>query len=98
MAKLEVSVVEFKAPGVTIGGRNWENWSRTAPAHDPYSGCTTVREVRDERGVTLALFFTYKAGKVEQEIEVPAGDIRSICRIPAVEPEAEKPAAKAGAK
>lgn len=102
MAALKISVVEFRDL-ITLGGRGWPTWSAKAPEHDPHSGKTSCREVVDERGVTAALFFTYSAGAVVQEVEVPASNIRSICRLPVPEeqPVAKAPlppGAKAGAK
>ena len=111
MARLEVSVVEFREI-VTIGGRGWPTWSAKAPEHDPYGGRVKCREVRDADGVTRAVFMTYEAGPVVQEVEVPAANIRSICRLPVTEiPPKEEPlpapqqerasidkAAKAGAR
>lgn len=99
MGKLEISVVEFKNL-VTIGGTGVTLWSAKRPEFDYMHGKQSIREVRDERGVTLAVFIGFDAGKVQQEVEVPAANIRSICRLPA-QAEPEKPSiasGKAGAK
>ena len=98
MAKMDVSVVEF-VNLVTIGATGMTLWSAKQPEHSIYHGKMSCREVRDERGVTLAVFIRYDAGPVQQEVEVPASNIRSICRLPVKdETPAERPAAKAGAK
>lgn len=100
MAKREITNVDFRDL-VTIvpGSTPVKYWSSKRPAHDPNQGKQGIREVCSEQGVTLALFISYEAGTVAQEIEVPAANIGGIVRR-AIKDETplERPAAKAGAK
>jgi hypothetical protein len=94
MAKHEVSVVEF-INLVTIGATGMTQWSSRLPEHSIYHGKMSCREVRNERGMTEAVFIRYDAGPVQQEVEVPASNIRSICRLPVKEePVADKKVGK----
>ncbi len=81
MAKQEIKMVDFRDL-VTIvpGSTPSKYWGSERPAHDPNQGKQSIREVLGERGETLAVFISYEAGAVKQEVEIPAGNIAGIVR------------------
>lgn len=103
MAKREITSIGFRnLVAIVPGGTESNNWSVDRPAHSPNTGKQSARAIMGSAGETLAVVISYQAGAVDQEVEIPAGNIAGIVRRPVKEepaaPKGEPAPAKGGAK